>query len=424
MVSRLKVLVSAFACDPLAGSEAAVGFGFVSALAKHHDLWVLTAAFNQPNLSQVEVPGAHFVYVPDRPWHYRPTRGWRHVESSLLKPLMNFAYGSWLREAFGVGRRLHSEIGFDLVHQLTYVAYRFPGRLYELPIPFVWGPIGGIEDTPWRVLGLMSPRGAAFFAARNLVNTMQRRFLSGPRHAFEKARGGAFAATSRVAACILDTYGTEAEVICEVGPPVRGLGEGLEVPGGSVRDPGEPLRVSWSGLHLPGKALPLLLGALAKLGSSIPIELSVLGQGPETAAWQTQARVLGLSRITWHGLLPRARALEIVRGSHVFVITSLKDLTSTVLLEALALGVPVVALDHCGFKDVLTPKCGILVRVSSKVQIERDLASALTRLFHDEGLRQALALGALERVEAYSWEEKARRVCELYERAVTRRVTS
>ncbi len=44
-----------------------------------------------------------------------------------------------------------------------------------------------------------------------------------------------------------------------------------------------------------------------------------------------------------------------------FVITSLKDLTSTVLLEALAQGVPVICPDHCGFADVVTGECGLKI---------------------------------------------------------------
>lgn len=40
-MTRLKVLVSAYACSPERGSEPAVGWGFVSALRKFHDLWVI-----------------------------------------------------------------------------------------------------------------------------------------------------------------------------------------------------------------------------------------------------------------------------------------------------------------------------------------------------------------------------------------------
>ena len=41
MTARLKVLIPAYACTPCKGSEPGVGWGFVSELAKHHDLWVI-----------------------------------------------------------------------------------------------------------------------------------------------------------------------------------------------------------------------------------------------------------------------------------------------------------------------------------------------------------------------------------------------
>lgn len=41
MDRRLKVLVSAYACSPVRGSEPGMGWGFVSELSKFHELWVI-----------------------------------------------------------------------------------------------------------------------------------------------------------------------------------------------------------------------------------------------------------------------------------------------------------------------------------------------------------------------------------------------
>lgn len=51
--------------------------------------------------------------------------------------------------------------------------------------------------------------------------------------------------------------------------------------------------------------------------------------------------------------------MEIMSACDVFVITSLSDATSTVLLEALSMGLPVVATNHLGFANVITDACGI-----------------------------------------------------------------
>ena len=56
-----------------------------------------------------------------------------------------------------------------------------------MDIPLVWGPIGGLENTPWRFLPSMGPSGCLFFAGRNVINSLQRRFLPGPKRSFAKA---------------------------------------------------------------------------------------------------------------------------------------------------------------------------------------------------------------------------------------------
>jgi len=416
---RLKVLVSAYACNPFRGSEEGVGWGWVEAIARHHDLWVLTAAYHRDDIERACASGVphlervRFVYVKHKRWHYAPTATWRLIEGSWLKPVMNEAYRCWLRDAYKLGRSLHRDVRFDLVHQLTYIGYRFPGHLWKLDVPFVWGPTAGMADTPWRLLPIMGIGGAIYYAGRNLINAWHRRFLRGPRLAFRKAAGHVISPTQEAHDDIRRLYGVESEVICEIGPPAE------RATAHSVRQPGETLRLSWSGQHLPGKALPLLLKALAKLPTDFDWRLDILGEGPCSARWRRLAGALGLSeKCQWHGLVPRKEAVALVHDSHVFVITSLKDLTSSVLLEALSQGVPVICLNHCGFRDVVTDNCGIKVLVTDRRGIESGLAAAIAALDRDEPFRRRLAQGALARVRDFSWEEKAEKVSRIYWSAV------
>jgi glycosyltransferase involved in cell wall biosynthesis len=102
-----------------------------------------------------------------------------------------------------------------------------------------------------------------------------------------------------------------------------------------------------------------------------------------------------------------------MQAAHVLVVTSVYDLTSSVVVEALASGLPVICPDHCGFKDAITPECGIKVPAQSKKHLVRGLADAIHLLF-DEDRRWALARGALARSAAYRWEAKARVIDEIY----------
>jgi len=419
--NHLKVLVSAYACNPYKGSEEGVGWGWVKAISQHHELYVITAEFHREDIEKAvsENPDGlshiRFFYVPHKRWHYAPTPWWVRIEMSCLKPLMNLAYVSWLKEAYRLGVQLHKEYHFDLVHQLTYIGFRFPGRLWKLDIPFVWGPIGGFGNTPWRFLSTLGIRGAIHYGGRNIINTLQKEFITGPKLAFRKAgrTGSIIAATDDTRSEINRWYGQDSEVICEVGMP------SMIASKHSRRRDGEPLKIVWSGFHYPGKGLPFLLEAVSKLPMSVNWQLKILGQGPYTGRWQQAAERLGLNgRCQWLGKLPRYEAVSVMSSAHILAITSVHDLTSTVLLESISQGVPVICPDWSGFATVVTDNCGIKVPLQNPRQFIGGLASALVKLANDELERQRLAEGALQRAANYSWGEKARRVDSIYRQAV------
>jgi glycosyltransferase involved in cell wall biosynthesis len=382
-------------------------------------VWVLTAGYHRLDVEeamrhQPENSGRlHFAYVEEKPWHYRPTPTWIKIENSILKPIMNWAYRLWLHDASILGEQLHSEIGFDLAHQITYVGFRFPGHFWRLGIPFVWGPIGGLENTPWELLPTMGSRGAIYYGARNLVNSIHRRFLQQPRKALAAAGPGVIAATSGIRRELQRWYGVDSEVICEVGLPAKTADKC------SLRGNGEPLRIAWSARHLPGKALHLLFRALTRLPESLDWRLDVYGDGPSTITWQRLAARLDLNhQLVWHGQVSRGEALAGLKSAHVFVITSLKDLTSTVILEALANGVPVVCPDHCGFTDVVNEGCGVKIPIRNVREFQAGLSRAIVEIARDESMRRRLAQGALLRTRDYSWEVKAQAINRVYSRVL------
>jgi glycosyltransferase involved in cell wall biosynthesis len=420
MMKRLKVLVSAYACNPTKGSEEGVGWGWVHAIAQYHETHVIVACYHRKDIEKAinECPGSfkniYFYYVPHKLFHYKPSKFWIFIENSSLKPLMNSAYRLWQKDEFNIAQQLHKKIKFDLIHQLTYVGFRFPGHLWEINVPFIWGPIGGLENIPWRFLPMLGFKGCFYFGFRNIFNILDKAFRRNPRKAFTRAKGGIIAATGGIRKEILRWYGEDSEVICEIGPP------SFAAEHHSFKQTDEPLKISWSGQHTPGKSLPLLLRSLAKL-YDIPWQLDILGNGPCKKKWQKLTTDLSINdSCHWHGYLPRSKAIQLVQQSHVFVITSMKDLTSTVLLEALSQGVPVICPDHCGFSDVVTDDCGIKLSVLSPDQLELDLMKAIKWLAENEGERRRLAKGAMIRSQDFSWEKKAKQINMIYQKAITK----
>jgi len=386
-----------------------VGWGFVSHLADRYDLDVIVeeekfrAEIERWQAENPQHPAAliHFHFIPKKRNRFL---------RKIWPPSYYWYYRRWHCQAAQLARELDQVRDFDLLHQLTMVGYREPGYLWQQEKPFVWGPIGGAGFFPWRFLGSVGLYGAAYYLAYNFYNMVQLRLLGRARRAAARAGKGLIAATGENLDAARRYWRCDGYVLSEVGCSGKG---GSRI---TRRESGEPLRILWSGRHTPGKGLNLALAALAELPESVDWELHVLGQGRLTDKWQAQAGQLGITgRCCFHGWVARDEALALAAGSHVALITSLRDLTSTVTIEAMEMGLPVIAPDHCGFADAINEDCGILVPVSRPKSLIKGFAQAVAHLEGDEMLRRRLALGALARAKKYSWSNKVERLASIYE---------
>ena len=139
----MKLLISAYACEPGRGSEAGVGWNCVLQAARFHEVWVLTRKNNREpieNALQTDpLENVRFVYFDLPRW----SRFWKRRTRGL-----QLYYYLWQIGAYFVARKLHRRVGFDLTHHVTFVNYWLPSLLPLLPVPFLWGPVGGGESAP------------------------------------------------------------------------------------------------------------------------------------------------------------------------------------------------------------------------------------------------------------------------------------
>jgi len=172
------------------------------------------------------------------------------------------------------------------------------------------------------------------------------------------------------------------------------------------------------------KNVGFLLDALLRLRTVVPDVLLVLaGEGPAAGALERRIAAEGLGpHVLRLGYLDRDRQLaDCYRAGDAFVFASKTETQGLVLLEAMAQGVPVVALAELGTADLLAAGRGALVPREDPA----DFAAACARLLGDRVL--ALRLGAEARGLAAAWsaramaERLARLWSELIERPAARR---
>lgn len=406
---RLKVLVSAYACHPEQGSEPGVGWNWVREIARHHDVWLLTEAERFAPVTESAIRTdrhlSNAVKVIGIPRE-------RRAERWLKSLAYYYTYEKWQRAALARAQELHRQVRFDVVHQLNMIGYREPGFLWSLDVPFVWGPIGGFAQMPWRYLRAVGPSGALSLGLRNLANEMQMRVSHRVRTAMH-ASDVLIAATSVDSAAIAKFYGRQAAVVHETGtapeskPAVR-----------TIRS-GEPLQVLWCGLMVPRKAVVVALRAVARAGQEIPIEFHLYGTGPQLPFTRGLAEQLGINdRCHFHGQRPRVEVIDRMRSSHVLLFPSLQEATSATVPEALATGLPVLCHKTCGHGDIVTDEAGMRVPVANPARSVEAFANALVSLWREPDRLRAYSIAAAQGAPRLAWSAKGSAADGLYREAI------
>ncbi len=153
----------------------------------------------------------------------------------------------------------------------------------------------------------------------------------------------------------------------------------------------------------------------------MPLEIEILGDGPEAGRWRSLASRLGLDgRVRWRGMIPRQEALEVMDSCHVFAHTSVKEASSTVILEALAMGLPVICHDACGMGTAVNQLCGIKVPLVDPEQSTEGFRDAIQRFFDEPALLEKLSKGAVARAQELSWEVKTMEILRGYEEVLSK----
>lgn len=406
----MKVLISAYSCEPGVGSERGVGWNMVYQAAQHNEVWVLTRPDESKEaieayLAEHPVPNLKFEYFTLPIWG----GGWRMGSNGA----MQIHYYLWQIQAYFVAHRLQREIGFDVAHHVTFVKYSSPSFLSFLPIPFVWGPVGGAESAPKPFWKDFSRKAWLYETARNIVRGIGE---WDPFVRLTAQKSAAVRATTEDTAKKLYQMGAEqVQILPESGIPQSELEALGKVPiptDNAMRFISMGRLLHWKGFHLGVRAF-----AKANLPDA---EYWILGDGPEDESLRQLAKSLGVEeKVKFLGRVPRDVVLEKLAQCHVMVHPSLHDSGGWVCMEAMAAGRPVLCLDLGGPGFQVTADTGIKVAAHNPDQAVGDLANAMTKLAGDEALRRDMGAAGRKLVgENYTWEVNGQRLSELYEALV------
>jgi glycosyltransferase involved in cell wall biosynthesis len=406
----LRILLSAYACEPGKGSEPGVGWHWALELARAgHFVTVLTRSNNRENIERglEHLPGPHPAFLHYDLPHW--AKWWKHGDHGI-----RVYYGLWQRSAYRWLRKRVRAEDFDLVHHLTFGVFRQASYLGGLGIPFLVGPLGGGERTPPSLLRTL-PVGARIAETLRSVTNRAAAIDPALRHMLAGARW-IVARTEETR----DALPVRFQAQCSIAPEV-GLAAEWCAPSALVPETPKFLYVArligWKGAHL-------LLEAFAKVvREHRDATLTIIGSGPEKKRLHRLADELGISgRVTWVEHVPQAALRRYYHQSLALVFPSLHDSTGSVVLESLGCGTPVICLDVPGPAKVVPDGVGFRIAVEKRdaVAIVNDLAGAMSRLAGDRTLATAMSLSALRYAKTnHLWSETVRRVYEPVLRTLT-----
>ena len=411
---RLRVLLSAYGCQPGKGSEFGVGWNQVQQSSRFNDVWVITRSAHRKAI-EGDLRGRT---GSNTQWVYFDLPGcarlWRN--SALIR----MYYYLWQLGAYFVARRLHNRIHFDVAHHVTFVKYSSPTFLAFLPIPFIWGPVGGGDSAPSAFRKWFGARGRIFEILRDVSQCFGEKDplvqLAARRTAL------ALATTQETEKRLLRMGCRKVAIMSEAGLSARELTELGSIP---LPEPQRrPLRIITVGRVLYWKGYEFALRAFAKFHQRFPdSEYWILGEGADRLRMEQLSRSLGVSaNVFFSGQMSRADVFDKIAVSDIMLFPSLHDSGGWVCLEAMASGRPVVCLDLGGPGLQVTSEVGIKVPALTPVQAIADLAHALELLAADHQLRIRLGKSGRARVaQCFHWDIKGQDFAALYSRVAASR---
>lgn len=403
----MNILVMAYAISPYRGSEYAVAWNYVIHMSKKNNLTVLYGTSDEhigetdtidEYLKEHTVENVRFIAV--KPNALTNLLNWPN-RNGLFVYTFYYAFTTWQRTAYNMACEILRTEQFDLVHNVGPIGYREPGYLWKLGLPYVWGPVGGTNNAPQQLMKHMPLIGRMKQTFRNVANIIQFHTKHRLKLAL-KATDVLLTATSENQRKFKEVYHKNSFCF-----PENCITGKVILDESKFNNPSK-YNIIVIGTLDARKSIHIFLESLVLVYNRNMLHVDIVGDGPLRDTLHKFSKENGLDKlITWHGQLPRIKAVKIFNSAHLHVITSVSEGNPTTIWEAMSYGVPTMSFDHCGMHDTICDRCGIRVPIAKRYKdCVADIARNIDELLEHPERFQQLARGVLECAKRYTWDER------------------
>ena len=399
------ILISAYGCEPLKGSEAGVGWNWVIQMAQHNRLHVITRANNQASI-EAHLPNELKNNII---FHYYDAPSFIRQLKKRAKRLY-FYYFVWQIGIIPIVRHIIKTERIDYTMHLTFGSMWMPTFLPFFSTSFIWGPIGGGDCEPWPFLKLLPFKQKVVQSFRYVMNALS--FMH-PGVMFAAYRAKVILArTPNTARAIPNCFRAKVQTILETAMEDSVFEHKCVY---QLND--DVVRMITTGRLLPSKNILTAVKSLEYIPKDYRVRLTIIGSGYQRREIEETAKRIGRSQdVVIIDELPREEVLAVVERSDIFLFPSLREGGgSWSLMEAMAIGLPVICLDWAGMAIITDDNCAIRIPVSNPEQMPKDMAAAIITLIKNPGLREAMGKAGRNRIkEVYNWKTKGLFVEQLF----------
>lgn len=393
----MRILLSAYACEPNRGSEPGIGWKWALNLStdKNKDVHVLTRANNRDVIEKFfgeRIPNnLHF--------HYYDLPGFIIWLKHHGFPV-NIYYALWLYGSGRLAMVLHQEYKFDMAHHITFGVFRDACMLYKLGIPYVVGPLGGGETTPKKLCSLFSIKERIIEVLRSLSNNLA---LYNPLLIKSFNNASLILTKTKDTKNVLHRWSQKTFIKLEIGineicPNVASTIENCFL---------------FVGRFTYWKGIKLVLLSFAQYHSNHPnAKLVLVGKGEMEQYIREFSKAHNIEKkvqiIPWIDQIGLKRYYQ---ESRALIFPSLHDSSGNVVLEALSFGLPVICLDCGGPASILGEdlKDTVVSTYQKEInEVVNDIVDKMNLLSADSKYYQSIQNKCLSRAHQMQWCETVR----------------
>lgn len=415
-MNKIGVLIVAPNASSRFGGEAFLPLKYFELLRRRgYPAQLIAHSRNRDDLSEFLaewIDDVHF--VEDSRWHKAlwlvskrmPARIGDYVMGNILN-FVNEIYQA------RIIRRLVGEGTVDVIHQPIPVSPRAPSSIHGFGVPVIIGPMNG---------GMCFPPGYEDYEgrlARSMVSAGRLLAIGINWLVPGKRKAAILMVANERTRRALPTRHRKVVELVENGVDLATFNRQAEAP-----KPGDrrALRLVHVGRLVGWKAVDVTLRAVARArAANVDVTLDILGDGEERAGLELLMKELGLvEAVRFHGFVSQKECASALSAADALILNSLYECGGAVVLEAMSLGLPVIAPDWGGPADYLDDDCGILVSPTPRADFPQRLSHAIERLAADPELRRSMGKFGAEKVRKhYDWERKLDRMIEYYREAIS-----